>query len=243
LQEPFHAPLFEAMLDAAAVGEGRAVLDVGCGGGGLSVLATARGARPSGLDAAETLVEIARRRVPGGDFRVGEMELLPFPEHSFDAVLFANSLQYAEDRLAALGEARRVCARGGRIAIGLWGEPDRVEYRSVFSAVRAAMPVPPPGKGPFELSGPGVLRELVESAGMTVVDGGVAACPFDYPDFETFWRANVAAGPVQAALGQVAESDLRDSLRAALSELRSGDGSLRFENELQYVVAELEAQG
>ncbi len=96
LQEVLHAPLWEAMFDATGVAHGSRVLDAGCGGGGASVLAARRGALVSGLDASEPLVEVARNRIPEGDFRVGDLETLPFADGSFDAVIAASSVQYAE---------------------------------------------------------------------------------------------------------------------------------------------------
>ena len=72
LFEPMGTPLWEAMLDSTAVGRGTRLLDLGCGGGGASVLAAERGAQVAGLDAAQALIDIARKRVPKGDFRVGD---------------------------------------------------------------------------------------------------------------------------------------------------------------------------
>src|ERR1044072_5387231 len=57
-------PLFEAVLDAAAVGPGTAVLDVGCGSGLTLVLAAERGAVTSGVDISPGLLAIARERLP-----------------------------------------------------------------------------------------------------------------------------------------------------------------------------------
>src|SRR5262245_46203028 len=71
-------PLFEAILDATGVGAGTCLLDVGCGSGLACAIAAARGARVSGLDASPGLLEIARERVPEGDFRVGDLTSLPF---------------------------------------------------------------------------------------------------------------------------------------------------------------------
>ncbi len=64
LMEPVHKPLWEAMLDATQVGEGTDFLDVGCGGGGASILAADRGAQISGLDASEPLLDVARQAGP-----------------------------------------------------------------------------------------------------------------------------------------------------------------------------------
>jgi SAM-dependent methyltransferase len=237
LQEPKHRPLWEAMLAAASVGSGTRVLDAGCGAAGACFLAAERGARISGLDAASTLIEIARQRLPRGDFRVGDLQELPFDDGSFDVVVAASSLQYSQDRIAALRELKRVSDRGGRVVVGLWSTPDQVEYRVVFGAVRDALPEPPPGKGPFELSEPGVLEDLIETAGMAVAGSGQAACPFDYPDFEVFWRATVSAGPLRAALQAVSEDRLRDEVRKAVAPFEEADGSIRMENQFRYVLA------
>lgn len=237
LQEPMHRPLWEAMLTAAAVGPGTRMLDAGCGGGGASLLAAQRGARVSGVDAASPLVDVARGRVPDGDFRVGDLQELPFADDAFDAVVAASSLQYTQDRIAALREMKRVSDPGGRVVVGLWGAPDQVEYRVVFNAVREALPEPPPGKGPFELSGPGALEELIEAAGLRVAGSGQAVCVFEYPSFGVLWQANTSAGPLQAALRSVSEDTLREAVRGAVAPYERADGSIRMENQFRYVVA------
>lgn len=236
-QEPLHMPLFLAMLEAAGVAAGTRLCDLGCGGGTASVAASGRGARVTGLDASAPLIDVARKRLPAAAFHVGDLEALPFDERSFDVVFAANSVQYAEDRVAALAEMRRVCAPEGKIVAGLWGPPEQVEFRAVFAAIRDALPTPPPGKGPFELSAPGALATLLGEAGLTVVGNGTAACPFSYPDFPTFWRINRAAGPVQGALRMVSEETLSGAVRDALAPFQRPDGGYRFENVFQFVLA------
>jgi SAM-dependent methyltransferase len=237
LQEPQHRPLWEAMLDEGNVGFGTRFLDAGCGGGGASVLAAQRGAKVSGLDAAGTLIEVARERVPDGDFRVGDIQELPFDDEAFDAVISASSLQYSEDRVATLREMKRVSARDGRVVVGLWSAPGKVEYRVVFEAVRETLPEPPPGKGPFELSGLGVLEDLIQQADMKVLGRGEAVCPFDYPDFETLWQVNVSAGPFQAAMQSVSEEQLKRAVWDAVRPYQASDGSIHMENWFRFVAA------
>ncbi|HKK46158.1 MAG TPA: class I SAM-dependent methyltransferase [Balneolaceae bacterium] len=236
-QEPMHEPLWTAMLNAGKVGKGTRVCDVGCGGGGASMLAADRRAVISGIDAAETLVEIARERIPRGNFRVGDMQHLPFADASFDTVIAANSLQYSEDRLDTLREFKRVCVQDGKIVIGLWGPAEKVSFRVFFKAVKEALPVPPPGKGPFELSAPGALANLIEDTGMKVVGSDEVECPFAYSNFKELWQANKSAGPLQAAIKQVSSSVLSRKIRSALSAFEKADGSILFENTFQYVVA------
>ncbi|MFH1765920.1 MAG: class I SAM-dependent methyltransferase [Gemmatimonadota bacterium] len=181
-QEPMSVPLWDAMLESGKVGKDSRICDVGCGGGGASLLATERGARVGGLDATEALIDIARERIPDADFRVGDMEDLPFADRVFDAVITPNSIQYSENRVGALREMERGCDIDGRVVVGLWGPPSKVEFRDIFQAMIEAMPEPPPGKGPFELSEPGVLAALVEGAGLNVVGDGEVQCPFAYQE-------------------------------------------------------------
>src|ERR671935_2172978 len=179
LQEPLAAPLWEAMLDAAAVGPGTRLLDAGCGAGGASVLAARRGAQVNGLDAAEALLAIARTRVPDADFRAGDLDALPYADGTFDAVIAADVLPYVADPAAALRELRRVCAPAARVVIAIWGAPDECEQRAIVAAMREILPRPLDAE-PFALSAPGVLAALVAQAGLVVLGSGTVACPSEY---------------------------------------------------------------
>ena len=79
-------PVYGHVLDRAHIGLGTSVLDCGCGAGRFAQMAADRGASVAGIDAAGELLEIAAERTPGGDFRVGDIQALPWPENSFDAV-------------------------------------------------------------------------------------------------------------------------------------------------------------
>jgi len=225
------------MLDAAKVGQGTRFFDAGCGGGGTSVLAAQRGAHVSGLDASEALIAVARERIPQGDFRVGDLEGLPYGEKAFDAVIAALSVQYAADPIAALRELKRVCAPGGYFVISTWGLPEHCEQRVVLKAVRDTLPSPPAGGGPFALSAAGALERLVEQAGWRVTGSSEVDCPFEYPDLETHWQAQRSAGPLQAALRVVDEERLRAAVEQAVEPHRTSTGGVRLENRFRYVTA------
>jgi len=238
LQEVQHGPFFEAVLDAAGVDEGVSFFAAGCGGGGASVLASQRGAIITGLDAAAPLIEIAAERVPDGDFRVGDLESLPFDDDSFDALIASNSIQYAENRIAALQELARVATSEARIAVGLFGAPEKVDFRVIFAAIRDAMPEPPSGDGPFGLSGPGVLQELVEEAGLNVIDSGEVNVSFVYPDTNIFWQAMMSGGPMQASADAAGEDALRSAVLNAIEPHVTSSGGVRLEDNIfQYITA------
>jgi SAM-dependent methyltransferase len=236
---PLGRPLWEAMLDAANVDTGTRLLDVGCGGGDASFLASRRGARVSGLDASQDMVDVARERMPEADFRTGDMSDLPYDTGAFDVVFAANCVQYAIDSDAALREFRRVCAPGGRIVAGLFSTPDKVQYSSIMKAVRSLAPMPANGDGPFSLSAPGRLEQLFEEADLNVTDAGEVDCPFAFADFDTLWRG-VLAGPVaQGAYEAAGEDTLRSTVQTAAKPYRADDGSFLIRpNIFRYVLAQ-----
>lgn len=239
LQEPKHTPVWEAMLNAAKVCHETRFFDAGCGGGGASVLAAQRGAHVSGLDASEALIAIARERVPEGDFRVGDLEALPFGEKVFDAVIASLSVQYATDPVAALRELKRVCAPKGYFVISTWGLPEHCEQSIVLKAVRDTLPSAPSGGGPFALSAAGALESLVEQAGWKVIGSSEVDCLFAYTNLETHWQAQRSAGPFQAAMRAVGEERLRAAVEKAIEPHRTSTGGVLLENRFRYVTATL----
>jgi SAM-dependent methyltransferase len=206
-------PLFGAVLDAAHVTSGRRLLDAGCGAGLLALLARLRGAEVAGLDASPALLEIARERLPGADLREGDLESLPFPDGSFDAVTAVNSIFYATDIDGAMRELVRVARPGGRVVVTTWGPPERSDFlRSVLPGLGALMPPPPPGvtpPHPGALAEPGALAGVLEQAGLRVVDEGEVSSPFVYPNHEIWWRASLGAGPNQMAMAHSGEDAVR----------------------------------
>jgi SAM-dependent methyltransferase len=241
LQEPTALPLWEAMLDAAVVGPGTHVLDAGCGAGGASVLAVGRGAYVNGLDAAEALLTIARQRVPDGDFHLGDLEILPYADATFEAILVADALPYVANRATALREVRRVCVPGGRVVVAVWGRPEECEQYAIVRALRQILPTPL-GEEPFSLSAPGVLDALVAQNGLRIVGDGSVECPAEYPDEEVACQALVATGPMQAALRVVGAQQLTAVVRAAIAPFCTSSAGVRLVNRFRYLTTMLLAE-
>lgn len=113
-----HGKLLIAELHAKPGGK---VLDVGCGTGRLGdYVANLLGpdSRVLGVDPLPLRIEIAARKNPRFEARVGRAEdLSQFPDSDFDA-LYANSVfHWVEDKPRALREFFRVLKAGGRFAI------------------------------------------------------------------------------------------------------------------------------
>ena len=239
IQEGQVRPLYDAVFDATRVDQYTRLLDVGCGAGMAAQLATERGARVAGFDAAEALLEVARERVPDGDFRSGDMEELPFEDHAFSVVTGFNSFQFAGDPARALGEAARVAEPGAPIAVGTWGRADQCEASIVFRASADLGPPPPPGRapGPFALSEPGALEGFVEQAGLRAADPVEVETIWRYPDLETALRGLTSSGPGTASIRESGEERVREALAGALEQFGDGSGGYRLSNVFRYVIA------
>lgn len=90
----------------------REVLSIGCGPAIVESGLERNGFRITGLDVSLEALDHA----PDGIRTVaGRAEEMPFPEGSFDAVIFVASLQFVENYTEALRNAARVLRPGGRI--------------------------------------------------------------------------------------------------------------------------------
>ena len=78
---------------------GKSILDAGCGIGLLSEMFWILGANVSGLDVSLDALELARIRVPDGDFKKGVLSAFSF-ERKFDLVLCADVLYHIIDDAA-----------------------------------------------------------------------------------------------------------------------------------------------
>jgi SAM-dependent methyltransferase len=237
-QELHQRALYEHAIRTLELGPGKRVLDVGCGAGSFCRLAADGGAQVTGIDAAETLVELAEERVPSGEFHVGDLQFLPFGENTFDAVTGFNSFQYAADPAAALREAGRVAKPGAAVHALVWGRESRTELAAILRALRPLLPpAPPDAPGPFALSEEGALEALVREAGLEPIDDGYLDAPFEYRDEETLLRATLASGPATLAIRTSGEAAVRRAALETAAPFRTADGGYRIETEWRHVTA------
>jgi len=92
--------------------EVRDVIDIGCGAGALEAPLTQAGKRWQGIDPQPA-------PAAGPSRRQGRAESLPWPDDSFDAAIFVNSLHHVPPAAMAdaLREAARVTRPNGRIVV------------------------------------------------------------------------------------------------------------------------------
>src|ERR1700722_10167719 len=195
-------------------------------------------ANVSGIDASAAFIAIARQRLPGRDFRVGEMEALPHADASFDVVTGFNAFQYAASPRNALVEARRVLRPKGTIVIATWGLAQDCEAAGHLKALGALMPPPPPGApGPFALSDEANLKALANEADFTPIAVVDVACPWTYPDLETALRGMLSAGPAERAIRNSSMERAREAATASIAAYAMPSGGYRLNNKFRYLIA------
>lgn len=105
-------------LAARELAGARRVLDVGCGDGQVSRLASRLGAQVVGIDPTWNCISVANSR-GGGAFAQAGAAALPFADGTFDAVVACLVFEHIRDVDAAIAEVARVLQPGGRFAFFL----------------------------------------------------------------------------------------------------------------------------
>jgi ubiquinone/menaquinone biosynthesis C-methylase UbiE len=225
-----------ALLDAARLGPGDAVLELACGPGSVGIGAAERvgeGGRVVLADVAPQMVAVAARRATGLPqlvTRVFGLEAIDAPDASFDAVLSRHGLMFATDPAAAVRETARVLRPGGRHVAMVWAARAENPWLGlVFDAVAAQFGLPsfpPPGlPGPFALDDPGTLGAALRDGGLVDVTVERLEAPFAVASVETWWTfVAQIAGPLVGALAGL-EADVREEIRQRA--LAAGAGAAR----------------
>jgi SAM-dependent methyltransferase len=234
--ESTSSDIFNAVFNILPVKKGVSFLDIGCGAGAFCKMAAERGANVSGFDASAALLDIARERVPQGDFKAGEMEKLPYPDRNFDIITGLNSFQFAENKVNALREANRVAKNGAKVMMLVWGNPDECESTGIMRAIGSLWEAPKQTAQP-PLFQKGIIESMAEEAGLSPEVSDELLCTWQIPDKDSVLRGVLSAGLSTLAIRHSGEEKVRSAVSDAISPYRQPDGSYRFRNKFRYLIA------
>jgi len=228
----------DAIIEAAQLCAGMRVLDLASGVGDPS-LSIAEAVGPSGRVTATDLgpgmiglaAEIARARgLRNIEFRVADVEALPFLDESFDVVTCRFGVMFFPDQLKAFRECLRVLKRGGRVAFAVWGKREQAFLGTTVGILARYVEMPPPDPDAphaFMFGERGLLKSRLEAAGFTQVHEEVRTVPGRWGGSpEEYWQqfTEVAAPfrPLIAKLTPETRAKAEQEIFAGLRKLSDG---------------------
>jgi len=174
--------------------------------------------RAFGLDASTALIDFARRRLPEADLRVGDMEALPYDEHTFDLVTGFNAFFFANDIVTAIRAAGRVAKPGAPVASPAHPSLSRPGDRTLRQARRARRHRRPGRPRP----GAGLRHHVV-----------LPVPPTKRPSAA---RSSLLPGS-EPSSGPLKEETLKDAITDGLAAHRTADGSYSLQNSFHHLIA------
>jgi ubiquinone/menaquinone biosynthesis C-methylase UbiE len=203
------------LLKAIRLQPGHRLLDGAAGPGHLAATAAKRHARCTGIDLSPKMVALASRLYPDLQFREADIEHLPFPENSFDAVAGAFVLGHLPDPQAAVAECMRVLRPDCWMAFSWWDDPARQRIQGLFretitEAKVQAPPDIPQNHNVLRFSESGAFLQLLESAGLADTAVEDHATTFTFADIETVWQGGLGSFVLTgAAIRRQSEAEQR----------------------------------
>ncbi|OON76395.1 SAM-dependent methyltransferase [Streptomyces tsukubensis] len=265
IQERMLVPLYEAVYERVEAGAGTRLLGLGCGSGLALLMATARGAAVTGVDAgAPERLALARARLLGDNARTsaapdaGARLIDGVPADAADPALPPYNLITAfqpagctagdyEQLTALLESAVPLLGRGHPVALAGWGPPERCATSAVLrvAARLTGSDDPELPFGPRDLGGTDGwrparrddLEQVAERAGLKPDGSGRVACPFGYADINSAVRGLLSSGLFDAAAGATDQTQVEKELEEALHPYLRPDGTVWMPNVFRYVIA------
>ena len=233
-------------IDRLDPGPGQRVLDIGCGSGPTTI-DLARRVGPDGqavgVDIAPALVTAARRRAESTDvanaqFTVADVQTDDLGATPFDGAFSQFGVMFFADPEAAFARIHSLLRPGSAFAFACWQNLFANEWMFIPGAAAISVtgtmpPMPGPGEpGPFSLSEPGRIDELLAGAGFHDIEVESVAEIVVLPasDVESLVALSQRVGPAREAL-RTADDDTGRQIIAAIREAleaKVGDGELQL---------------
>lgn len=199
------APIGEALMARAALGESERVIDVGCGAGSTSIdIARRVGASGSvlGLDISQALVDAANARalkadVPNLQFHCADAATFQLEGPRFDRLFSRFGLMFFPQPVEAFRNLHGLLRRGARADFSVWAPAkENAWIAEITRIVTQHIELPAPvahAPGPFAFDDLGYLRSVLREAGFESMQfdtwqgeqlvGGAGATPEEAADF------------------------------------------------------------
>lgn len=201
-----------------------AVLDIAGGTGepGLTIASIVKNGKVIITDLAEEMLAIAaenatRKNVTNVETQVCDVCKLPFADNSFDAISCRFGYMFFPDLLLATREMARVLKPGGRIAVSVWGPPEKNFWvTAVGGTINQNMqldPPPPGAPGMFRCAEPEMIQGLFKAAGLKQTGEKEVNSSLNLESTEVYWNMMTeVAAPFVAALSK-ADAEMKTKIK------------------------------
>ena len=208
-------------------------LEVGCGTGPLTqaIFVNANPAAVVACDPSPQFVSYARRSLthPAITFLMVGADELPRTEGGFDAVVSGLVLNFISDPAGAVRAMRSRLRPGGTLAAYVWDYAEGMQFLRIFWEVAVELDsraVDLDERQRFPICHPDALAELLEHAGLELVEARALEIPTPFPDFARYWAPFLGGtGPAPSYVGSLsptAREELRLRLRQRLAPTVDG---------------------
>jgi len=218
--------LAPAYIAFAGVKDRQRVLDIGTGTGALAstLEATLQSSEIAGVDPSAGFIDNAKQNAKSNRlrFEVGDAQVLPFGDASFDQAMTLLVLNFVPDHEKALAEMRRVTRPGGFASACVWDYGAGMESLRIFwdEAVALDPAAAPKHERNMKLSREGELGALWRKAGLADVRENALVVQQAFSSFDDYWgpflQGTGPGGAHVASLPEERRRELEARLRARL---------------------------
>jgi 2-polyprenyl-6-hydroxyphenyl methylase/3-demethylubiquinone-9 3-methyltransferase len=163
---------FEAFDAIVGNWDGKAVLDLGCGGGFMAEALARRRASVCGVDPSEAAIAAAQRHASASglkvDYATGTGEAIPHADQTFDIVVCVDVLEHVTDVDRVIAEIDRVLRPGGLLLFDTINHGWLAGFVVVTLAETVIRLIPPGTHDPAMFIPPEALSARLQSHGFLV---------------------------------------------------------------------------
>lgn len=242
-------PFAERILEAADIAPHETVLDIGCGAGALSLLASEQATSVLGVDISQPLIDLARTRsalVGSAAFQCEDAASLDL-EETRDIVLSRFGVMFFADPAQAFAKISQQVTPGGRMVFACWQSPlKNLWAKAPLDAARpflkdAPTPPEPFAPGPFAFADPNHVQGVLQAAGFSSVvlndwTGDIRLPGADAHEVASFM---IEMGPLSTIMKQqdLDVEQVRSALVDRLAQTANPDGTVDMQASVWIVSA------